>query len=193
MHQVTVTRLILLLGLAFHKLLWEFMKRAQPGLTPARPCSSSSWVSVIKAGKLTVLAFLVAQTLSLDLFPISRRPGTIRVLGMVLYCLGLGTAVAGRLQLGKHWVDLEDYKVMQGQSLVTAGVYRYIRHPIYAGDLLLLTGLELALNSWLVLAVSVPLAVVTRQAAKEEAMLSRAFPGYREYRKRTTRFIPFVL
>jgi len=192
-HQVTFTRLVLFLGLAFHKLVWEFMKRAQPGSRPARVRPSSRWVRVVKAGKLTVLALLVVQTLFLDLFPINRRPGTMRVLGMVLYFLGLGTAVAGRLHLGKHWVDLEDSRVIQGKSLVTAGVYRYLRHPIYGGDILLLTGLELALNSWLVLAVSVPLAVVTRQVAKEEAMLSQAFPGYREYRARTRRFIPFVL
>jgi protein-S-isoprenylcysteine O-methyltransferase Ste14 len=57
----------------------------------------------------------------------------------------------------------------------------------------MLTGLELALNSWLVLTVLIPLAVGIRQALAEEALLSRVFPDYGAYRKRTKRFIPFIL
>ena len=185
-------RLILFLGLASHKLLWELMRRAESRPPPKRVSAERPWVRLVKIGKVTTLAFLVCQTLFLNLFPIARRPKLLRVLGVGLYFLGLATAVTGRLQLGKHWADLEDYKVLQDQSLVTGGIYRYIRHPIYSGDVLLLTGLELALNSWLVLAVLVPLAVVIRQAGKEELVLSRAFPEYVSYRARTKKFIPFV-
>jgi protein-S-isoprenylcysteine O-methyltransferase Ste14 len=95
--------------------------------------------------------------------------------------------------LGKNWVDLEDYQVLPEQLLVTEGIYRYVRHPIYTGDVLLLVGLELALNSWLVVAVLIPLAVFVRQALAEEALLSRVFPEYAAYCQRTKRFIPFLV
>jgi protein-S-isoprenylcysteine O-methyltransferase Ste14 len=104
----------------------------------------------------------------------------------------LGTAVLGRVQLGKNWIDLEDYRVLPEQSLTTKGIYRYIRHPIYSGDILLLTGLELALNSWLVVVVFVPMIVAVKQALAEEALLARVFPAYGEYCRRTKRFIPFI-
>jgi protein-S-isoprenylcysteine O-methyltransferase Ste14 len=68
-----------------------------------------------------------------------------------------------------------------------------IRHPIYAGDLVLVIGLQLALNSWMVLIGVLLIPVVLRQAWTEEAMLSRAFPEYGPYAKSTARFIPFIL
>jgi protein-S-isoprenylcysteine O-methyltransferase Ste14 len=111
----------------------------------------------------------------------------------MIFLTGLLMAVLGRLQLGRNWLDLEDSHVLPDQSLTTGGIYAYIRHPIYAGDILLLIGLELALNSWLVLAVLVPLAVVVRQVLTEESLLSNVFPGYESYRKRTKRFIPFIV
>jgi protein-S-isoprenylcysteine O-methyltransferase Ste14 len=61
------------------------------------------------------------------------------------------------------------------------------------GDVILLVGLEIALNSWLVLAVIPVILVVVRQANAEEELLKRALPGYAEYCVRTKRFIPLIL
>lgn len=191
----TLLRLGLFLGLVVHKLVWEVLKRRAPARahrveSPAPPVR---WM--VKAVKVGVLSFLAVQTLFLDILPITSEPSSLRIIGVTgvtLYVLGLLTAVMGRLHLGDNWVDLEDYQVLQRQALVTRGIYRYIRHPIYAGDILLLVGLELALNSWLVLAVVIPLAVVVRQARAEEALLAQAFADYRPYQARTKRFIPFV-
>jgi protein-S-isoprenylcysteine O-methyltransferase Ste14 len=113
-------------------------------------------------------------------------------LGTLIYFVGLGTAILGRIQLGDNWLDLEDYQVVAGQSLTTHGVYCYIRHPIYSGDIFLLTGLQMALNSWLVLMVFPLLLITVKQALAEEALLVRVFPGYAAYCRQTKRFIPFV-
>ena len=72
-------------------------------------------------------------------------------------------------------------------------IYRYVRHPIYSGDLMLLAGLELALNSWLVFLMILPLVVVVRNVQREEAQLSDAFSGYSTYTRQSKRFIPFVV
>ena len=120
------------------------------------------------------------------------QPIILQIVGSSIYLLGLTVAVLGRLQLGSNWVDIEDYRVLPEQSLVTRGVYHYVRHPIYSGDVLLLLGLELALNSWLVLAVPVFFLIVVRQAVAEEEMLSKSFLEYGAYCTRTKRFIPFI-
>jgi protein-S-isoprenylcysteine O-methyltransferase Ste14 len=143
--------------------------------------------------KVLVLLFLVGQTAILDVLPIDAEPGLLRGLGLVLFLCGLAMAVSARLQLGRNWVDLEEYRLLPGQALVARGLYRYVRHPIYAGDIMLLAGLELALRSWLVLAI-VPLAIlVIRQARAEEGLLLRSLPGYAEYCRRTKRFIPLLV
>jgi len=87
---------------------------------------------------------------------------------------------------------LEDYQILKGQSVVSKGIYRYIRHPIYTGDLLLLFGLELALNSWLVLVVFFILFYVIKQISHEETLLLKKLSGYKEYRQNTKMMIPFV-
>ena len=182
-------RIVLFLGLVFHKALWELLKR-RARQTGSRTTAGTRPVKVVKA---LVLAFLAVQTLFLDVFPISEQAAILRAVGTVIYFIGLATAVAGRLQLGNNWADLEEGQILSGQSLVATGIYRHIRHPIYIGDILLLVGLELALNSWLVLATGIPLVVVIRQSLAEEAALSRAFPAYDAYCKRSRRFIPFLV
>ena len=186
-------RLGLLAGLVFHKLLWEILRRQGSHTHTSQHSVSSLGRRLIKGAKGVVLAFLVLQTLCLDLWPILDHPFLLRIIGVTLYILGLAIAVRGRLQLGTNWVDLEDYQILQEQALVMDGIYHYIRHPIYTGDLLLLIGLELTLNSWLVLGVAIPLVVAVRQALAEDALLSQAFPGYSAYCAQTKRFIPFVV
>lgn len=188
-----ILRLILFCGLLAHKLLWEVLKRKGQAPETRREGLEKKGRRAVKALKAGVLVFLMVQTLFLDLFPIMDSPAALRVVGIFIYLLGLLIAALGRIHLGKNWVDLEDYRLLPTQSLVTHGIYRCIRHPIYAGDILLLTGLELALNSWLVLGVSIPLLVVARQVMAEEALLSEKWPDYRAYCARTKRFIPFVL
>ncbi len=192
-HGVEIFRLMLFLGLVFHKLLWEVLKRRDKASGVRQQSSKGSGRSLIKFAKGIVLVFLAFQTLFLDLLPMSDQPTRLRTIGTAIYVVGLATAMIGRLQLGKNWVDLEDYRVLPEQSLVTKGLYRYIRHPIYTGDILLLIGLELALNSWLVLAVSIPFLIAIRQASAEEKVLSQAFHDYDAYRKSTKRFIPFII
>jgi protein-S-isoprenylcysteine O-methyltransferase Ste14 len=186
-------RLTLAAGLIFHKLLWELLRARARGPHNQSARSLTLRSMFVKAVKAAVFFFLIVQTLFLDLFPISEEPAHLKNAGAVIFFMGLSLAIVGRLQLGKNWLDLEDAQVRSNQSLVTGGVYAYVRHPIYGGDILLLLGLQLALNSWLVLAVVIPLVIVVRQVLAEEALLLSAFPGYVSYCARTKRFIPFVV
>ncbi len=187
----------LLTGLIAHKLLWEVLKRSAAGQSAERSDRSaplSVRVLAIKAVKIAILAGLVAQTFLPDvLLPIRDDPNLVQGVGVAIYTLGWLVAVAGRIQLGKNWSNIETATVLGGQKVVDGGLYRHVRHPIYTGDLLLLLGLELALNSWLVLAVVALAPVVLAQAVREEKLLLVNLPGYREYCARTKRFIPYVV
>jgi protein-S-isoprenylcysteine O-methyltransferase Ste14 len=185
-------RIVLFSGLVLHKVLWELLKRHSPSDERGSQASESLLKRFIKSVKVAILMFFAFQTLFLNLLPIAEEPYAFRIMGTAIYIVGLVTAILGRVQLGKNWVDMEDYRVLPQQSVTMTGIYRYIRHPIYTGDILLLTGLELALNSWLVLVVLIPLVVAVKQALAEEALLKRTFPAYRAYCKSTKRFVPFI-
>lgn len=185
-------RLYLLVGLLLHKAVWEVMKRNRGVRAPAKPAARSLQVTLVKAVKVGILLGILIQTLLPDILPLSSDPQGLRIAGAILYTAGLAIAIAGRVQLGDNWLDIETAGVKQRQTVVSRGIYRFIRHPIYAGDLLLLAGLELALNSWLILFVALLTPVVLRQAIREEQMLVSTLPGYNSYCRRTKRFIPYV-
>jgi protein-S-isoprenylcysteine O-methyltransferase Ste14 len=183
-------RLYLLTGLIVHKIVWEVLKAR--GRT-ASPPDASPWSRFVKSVKLLVLFGLIAQTMLPEVLPITETGIIPYVIGVPIYTIGLVLALLGRVQLGDNWLDIEHARVAGNQVLVSSGIYRYVRHPIYAGDLLLLVGLELALNSWLVVATAALTPIVYRQAVREEAMLASSFASYQTYARRTKRFVPFLV
>jgi protein-S-isoprenylcysteine O-methyltransferase Ste14 len=183
-------RVYLLLGLIAHKAVWELMKIGSP--PPQKKTGQSAKIRLIKAVKIGILVAIVAQTLAPEFLPVTGNPAALRILGAVLYTVGLATAICGRIQLGGNWLDIETAGVKREQATVSHGIYAYVRHPIYTGDLLLLLGLQLALNSWAFVGVIILAPVILRQAIAEEEMLKRTLPGYDVYCQRTRRFIPFV-
>lgn len=190
---MALLRVYLLTGLIAHKIVWEVLKR--PGPNPVRhpQPERSRWSRFLASVKIVVLLGLIGQTVLPEVLPILGDASVLRAIGAPIYTAGLALALLGRVQLGTNWSDIESAKVNENQALVSTGIYRYIRHPIYAGDLLLLFGLELALNSWLVLAVAALAAIVVRQALGEEAMLADRLAGYDDYSRCTKRFVPFVV
>ena len=190
---MNLLRIYLLAGLVLHKLVWEVLKWRIARHGPGRRTAGSPRQTLVKTVKVGILLAIVVQTMLPDVLPITQEPTTIRFIGVALFTAGLLMAITGRLQLADNWSDIEAAKVLRNQAVVSRGLYRYIRHPIYVGDLLLLIGLELSLNSWLVLGVGLMMPVVLLQAVREEKMLAAALPGYDSYRVRTKRFIPFVV
>lgn len=185
-------RIALLSGLLLHKLVWEVMKRGGPNSgNPVRQIPFR--VKLVKTVKIAILLGICVQTLLPDIFPISEQPANLRLTGLAIFLFGLAIALMGRIQLGKNWSDIEVAGVKTKQAVVSRGIYRLIRHPIYVGDLILLIGLELALNSWGVAGAILLIPVVLKQALQEEEMLSQSLTGYEEYRAQTKAFIPFVV
>jgi protein-S-isoprenylcysteine O-methyltransferase Ste14 len=185
-------RLYLLSGLVFHKVIWEVMKR-RDGAVPARTINAKT--RLLSAIKLAVLAGIFAQVLGWEILPISYGGAVVqylRPLGLAVYTIGLLTAITARTQLGQNWSDIEKSYVKDDHALVAHGLYRYIRHPIYTGDLLLLFGLELALQSWAVAGVAAVAIYVRQQAVREERNLRQTLPGYSRYCSSTGRFVPFL-
>jgi len=81
-----------------------------------------------------------------------------------------------------------------GFKLITNGPYNYIRHPMYTSVILMMLGASGFLNGpYNYLGLCMTVIVVTLKALKEEYLIAKENPVYKEYMSRTTRFIPFVL
>lgn len=79
-----------------------------------------------------------------------------------------------------------------GQPVISTGPYAVVRHPMYAGALLMLLGTPLALASlWGLACFAVMVAVIVWRLLEEERFLVRDLPGYDAYRNRVRyRLVP---
>lgn len=111
--------------------------------------------------------------------------------GLAATATGLGFAVWARRHLGRNWSAIVTVK--EGHSLVRTGPYRYVRHPIYTGVLLALSGSALATGEWRgPLAVAVALLAFVQKTSVEERRMRETFPEYEQYRRQTARLVPFI-
>jgi protein-S-isoprenylcysteine O-methyltransferase Ste14 len=124
-----------------------------------------------------------------------RRPQLPRAtapLGLSLEIAGLGLRAWSMRILGSSYS--RTLRVQGAQQVVDRGPYRFVRHPGYAGSLMIWTGFALTSRSFAVVEVVGALLSIAyhRRVGAEEALLRRDLPGYVAYSKRTKRLIPFV-
>ena len=73
---------------------------------------------------------------------------TTTVLAPVLFLLGLGVSLAGVYQFRKSATTVNPLRPDKASSLVTGGVFRFTRNPMYLGMLMWLLAWSLFLNAW---------------------------------------------
>jgi protein-S-isoprenylcysteine O-methyltransferase Ste14 len=111
-------------------------------------------------------------------------------IGALLVVAGAGVNVAGRVVLGANWAN--QVTVYQAQTLVTRGVFGYVRHPLYASLIWMSVGASLVYANWaaLVATLGVFVPAMHYRAGQEETLLEERFSGYADYRRHVPRFHP---
>jgi protein-S-isoprenylcysteine O-methyltransferase Ste14 len=136
-------------------------------------------------------ATIGTASIATSVAPSLRIPVAAQVFGVIVMWVGLATRVWAVAALGGAFRTTVE--VDPDQAVVTTGPYKRIRHPSYAGLLLILAGLGFALGNWLSAAacLALPLPALAWRIHVEEAELSRVLgDDYRAYQTRTARLIP---
>jgi protein-S-isoprenylcysteine O-methyltransferase Ste14 len=154
--------------------IWCYLRRG-----PARATSGSVSAHVV-ALAATWLPFAL---------PLLRGtpPGRVgQTASDVLLVVGLAWSIWSLRALGRNVSILA-----QARDLASAGPYRWVRHPLYTGELLSSLGIVVAMNGlgavacWFVLC-----GLQVYRAMREEQLLIETLPGYRAYRGRTAALVP---
>ena len=121
----------------------------------------------------------------------SSVPAWVCLLGDVLVAAGLGIAMLVVIQNGYAAATVT---VETGQNVVSGGVYKFVRHPMYVGNVVMMLGVPLALGSyWGLFFVFPGVVVLSFRILDEEKLLTQELPGYREYAQQVRyRMVPCV-
>jgi protein-S-isoprenylcysteine O-methyltransferase Ste14 len=165
-------------------ILW----RVNPEIFPARrriQPGTRRWDRVLLA-LLAPLLLLLIIVAGLDdgRYHWSAMPTSVVLIGYVLWLLGFAVATWAQ-GVNRHFEPGVRIQTERHHTVIDSGPYAYLRHPGYAGALLLMVGVALSLGSWWALVpaliASVVLLVRTRW---EDDMLIEELPGYRAYAAR---------
>lgn len=111
-------------------------------------------------------------------------PAWLHGAGIILIAAGYGIG-AWALVENRFFSSMTRIQTDRGHVVCDSGPYRIVRHPGYAGSLLALPGLVLALGSvWTLVPAGVALVVSVIRTALEDRTLREELPGYRAYANR---------
>jgi protein-S-isoprenylcysteine O-methyltransferase Ste14 len=141
-------------------------------------------------GFLVPLIWIASPALWFAEYPLYAGP---LVAGVLCLAVGLGLFYRSHADLGPNWsITLE---VREQHRLITHGVYRRIRHPMYTALLLYSVGQALVIPNWVAgpsYLVAFATLFVFRVHAEERMMLEQFGDEYAAYMARTHRLVPRV-
>ena len=177
-------------------LITIYLWRKDPKLLERRVHAGPSAEKEKKQKLIQVFASLAFMGLmivpSLDhRFSWSDIPGLVVIGGDVLAALGFFIVF---LVFKENTYTAATIEVSPEQTVIATGPYAIVRHPMYAGALIMLFGTPLALGSWWTLFLFLLMGfVIVWRLLDEEKFLAKNLSGYKEYcRKVQYRLIPFI-
>jgi protein-S-isoprenylcysteine O-methyltransferase Ste14 len=146
---------------------------------------------IISIGILADLGLLVFCALDYRYGWSRDMPAYVSLLGNALVALGL---FINLLVFRENSYGASNIKVEEGQRVIATGPYALVRHPMYAGVLIMVVGVPLALGSWWGLAiVALVVPVLAWRILDEEKLLKKDLLGYVQYvQKVRYRLVPYL-
>jgi protein-S-isoprenylcysteine O-methyltransferase Ste14 len=175
-------------------------ERRHPGLMAERQNmekaqSAKTWDKVLAPLMALSVSFPLVIVAGLDhrfgwspVFPL-----WLIVPGFLLISLGYAFA-SWALAENRFFSSVVRIQVDRGHVVCDTGPYRFVRHPGYAGNILALPGMVLALSSmWTLIPAAVALIIAVIRTVLEDQTLQDELPGYSDYARRVRyRLIPGI-
>lgn len=114
----------------------------------------------------------------------------VQLTGLMLSLAAIPMGISVFTSIGKNITDTVETR--KDHQLVTNGIYRFIRHPLYTTGFLFFVGLGLLSSNWLMLILSIIVLVTLylRTITEEQKLIEEFGEHYTEYMHSTGKFIP---
>lgn len=195
-HLALLSSAVYLLVVSLGRGLLQWRWTGSFGFRPlGRGAPAAAWIakalfaSSLLSAAAAVWLQLYARVAPLPLFDFSAA----RPLALTLFALGFAGTSACQLGMGRSWRIGVD--PTERTDLVTTGLYRHVRHPIYTSVFVTAAGLALLVPNAIALAALALLvaALLLQTRGVEEPHLERMHgEHYRAYAARSGRFLPWI-
>ena len=141
------------------------------------------------SGLLFVACFVVA---GLDYrFAWSSVPQYIIWGASILFVVGY--MLYAEVMRENRWLS-RSVEVVEGQELVSTGLYGIVRHPMYNATIVMFLAMPLILGSWWAFATMIPyIAFIAIRILDEEQLLNQSLSGYTAYCSKVRwRLVPYI-
>jgi protein-S-isoprenylcysteine O-methyltransferase Ste14 len=177
-------------GLSLFALLSLDDDLARERFTPPEPGADRL---SLRAVRLIALAHLLAGVIDSGRLHLTSMPAELRVIGFI--GMAIATMVVFHAMLTNRFFSaVVRIQKDRGHRVIESGPYAVIRHPGYAGMILMAPFSGLALGSWISVAIALCYsALILRRVFFEDAFLRQNLDGYADYSKRVRyRLVPGV-
>ena len=114
------------------------------------------------------------------------------IVGLALFVIGLTIALAAVVTLRRSYAST--LVIREDHQLITHGIYRFTRHPVYLGVIIVCIGVPVyAFSLYGLLTMSALIPIILNRIRMEERLLSEEFgDAHRRYKEATSKLIPFI-
>jgi len=186
------SRIIIIIAVSylyfFFEVFLNFKQRRKSNVTTSND-KGSLWLLYVLITLGYFLSFAIGATNLGRIY----HWNTFFAIGMSLIGLGLVIRIHSILTLRQFFT----YSIarVENHEIIQTGLYKFIRHPGYLGQLIIFLGISTSISNWIsILAMMLPitLAYLYRIKVEERFMLEQLGEKYLNYQNRTKRLLPMV-
>ena len=153
-------------------------------------------ISFLAFGGLAAIVLTLLYTISPRVFAtrLIELPTWLRWAGAITGVISVALFFWVHYSLGKNFSSM--LHTRDDHKLITSGPYRWVRHPMYTVFYLIATSFFLLSANWYIGLIwfgGFTFVIVTRIESEERVMIEKFGEEYREYMKRTGKFLPKIL
>ncbi|MFW5873367.1 MAG: methyltransferase family protein [Bacillota bacterium] len=173
-------------------ILWWAEFRIFPDPSGEKRRKSKSFRFILAAILISILSSIILTLANVGTIPINLLEGA-KSFGLILYLSGIILRYWSSCLLGDYFTRAVE--VEEDQKLVNKGPYRFIRHPLYLGLLLLTSAIPIFLGNFIALIITLILmswSLRHRIKEEEDKLLHILGDKYQDWKEDKYKMIPFI-
>jgi protein-S-isoprenylcysteine O-methyltransferase Ste14 len=184
-----ITIIVLLVIFFLGRFFWSYIegkrKKANVSVTTVR---GRFWLSIIFVALMPILIVINPGNI-FEPLKITHNVSVVYLVGLLISLVGIVFMILARLHRHNDWGFMGD---SAGQVLFTQGIYSITRHPYYIGAILVIWGMYLIANSWLIFVTFLGVMFIVKVIHEEDNFLHYKFgEEWIEYKKQVG-IIPYI-